>query len=135
MTYCKLNGIAFDVDVAISVYKRKLNILHGENAGRVMSGDMILDPIGAYLGRDITFFRKGDSPAAVAAIDALWDFLVAHSLDTDGVLLEAADGQTTISMQCYYGDTEQSIDKVQDGTNYWGAFTVSFIPMRAQVTP
>lgn len=135
MTYCKLNGTAFDVGLAISDYKRTLNILHGENAGRVMSGDMILDPIGAYLGRDITFFRKGDSPAAVAAIDALWDFLVEHSLDTDGVLLEAADGQSTISMQCYYGDTEQSIDKVQGGVNYWGKFTVSFIPMRAQVTP
>ena len=135
MTYCKLNGMSFDVGIAISGYKRKLNILHGENVGRVMSGDMILDPIGAYLGREITFFRKGDSRAAVEAMDALWDFLVRHSMDAQGVMLEAADGQSTISFQCYYGDTEQSIEKVRDGVNYWGEFTVSFIPMKAQVTP
>lgn len=132
MTYCKLNGVAFDVDVAISAYKRKLNILHGSNVGRVMSGDMILDPIGAYLGRDITFFRKGDN---YKAMDALWDFLVEHSMDSSGVFLEAADGQTTLSFQAYYGDTEQALDEVRNGVNYWGEFTVSFIPMKAQVTP
>lgn len=132
MTYCKLNGVSFDVDVAISAYKRKLSILHGNNVGRVMSGDMILDPVGTYLGREITFFRKGDN---YKAMDALWDFLVEHSMDTTGVLLEVADGQTTLSYQAYYGDTEQSLDEVRNGVNYWGEFTVSFIPMKAQVTP
>ena len=132
MTYCKLNGISFDVGVAISEYKRKLNILHGENAGRVMTGSMILDPIGAYLGREITFFRKGDKHQE---LDALWDFLVEHSVDKAGVLLEAADGQTSISFQAYYGDTEQLIEKVENGVNYWGEFKVSFIPMEAQVKP
>lgn len=132
MSYCKLNGVAFDVNVAISEYKRKLNILHGENAGRVMSGDMVLDPIGAYLGREITFFRKGDN---YQAMDALWDFLVAHSMDQNGVALEAADGQSTISFQAYYGDTEQSIETVEDGINYWGEFSVNFIPIKPQVTP
>ena len=131
-TYCKLNGISFDVDVAISGYKRKLNILHGKNVGRVMSGDMTLDPIGAFLGREITFFRKGDN---YQAMDALWDFLVEHSVSREGVLLEAADGQTSISFQAYYGDTEQLIEKVENGVNYWGEFKVSFVPMEAQVKP
>lgn len=132
MTYCKLNGTSFDVGVAISEYKRKLNILHGPNAGRVMTGDMVLDPIGAYLGREITFFRKGGN---YQAMDELWDFLVAHSLDENGLLLEAADGQSTISFQAYYGDTEQLIEKVENGVNYWGEFKVSFVPMKAQVKP
>lgn len=118
MNYIKLNGTDFDVNVAISEYKRKLNILHGENAGRVMSGKMILDPIGAYLGREITFFRRGSNHRG---LDALWDFLVAHSMDKEGVMLEAADGQSAISFQAYYGDTEQSIEKVEDGVNYWGS--------------
>lgn len=132
MTYCKINGVSFDVNVAISAYKRKLNILHGPNAGRSKFGSMTLDPIGAYLGREITFFRKGDN---YAAIDALWEFLVDHSMDASGVFLEAADGQNSIRFQCYYGDTEQSIERVSDGVNYWGEFTVNFIPMEAQVTP
>lgn len=132
MTYCKLNGTAFDVNVAISEYKRKLDILQGENVGRVMTGEMVLDPIGAYLGREITFFRKGDN---YQALDDLWDFLVKHSVDKNGILLEAADGQTTIAFQAYYGSTEQPIEKVENGVNYWGEFKVSFIPMEAQVKP
>lgn len=132
MTYCKLNGISFDVDVAISEYERSLEILHGENAGRVMTGSMVLDPIGAYLGREITFFRKGDK---YQELDALWDFLVKHSMDRPGVLLEAADGQSTISFQAYYGGTRQKLEKVENGINYWGEFKVSFIPMEAQVKP
>ena len=132
MNYIKLNGTDFDVNVAISEYKRKLNILHGENAGRVMSGKMILDPIGAYLGREITFFRRGSNHQG---LDALWDFLVAHSMDKEGVMLEAADGQSAISFQAYYGDTEQSIEKVEGGVNSWGEFSVNFIPIVPQVTP
>lgn len=131
-SYCRINGIDFDVDVAISAYKRKLSILHGGNVGRVMNGTMILDPIGAYLGREITFFRKGGN---YRAMDALWDFLVQHSVDAEGVYVEVADGQTTLAYQAYYGDTEQSIEEVRNGVNYWGEFTVSFIPMKAQVTP
>lgn len=132
MTYCKINGTSFDVDVAISEYKRKLSILHGPNAGRVMTGSMVLDPVGAYLGREITFFRKGDK---YEELDALWDFLVQHSLDKSGVLVEVADGQSSIAYQAYYGDTEQLIEKVENGVNYWGEFKVSFIPMEAQVKP
>lgn len=132
MTYCKLNGISFDVDVAIAEYKRKLNILNGENAGRVMSGDMILDPIGAYLGREVTFFRKGNN---YKALDDLWSFLVEHSIDREGISVEVADGQTTISYQAYYGDTEQMLEKVDDGINYWGDIKLSIIPMKAQVKP
>lgn len=130
--YCKINGVDFDVDVAISSIKRKLNILHGENAGRSMTGLMILDPIGSYLGREITFFRKGDN---YKAMDDLWDFLVEHSLDRNGVLVEMADGQSTISFMAYYGDTEQTLEKVRNGVNYWGEFTVSFVPLDAQVKP
>lgn len=132
MTYCKINGVSFDVDVAIAAYKRKLNILHGASAGRSKFGTMTLDPIGAYLGREITFFRKGDN---YAALDALWDYLVQHSMDVTGVHLEAADGQSTIDFWCYYGDTEQSIERVSNGVNYWGEFSVNFIPMEAQVVP
>lgn len=132
MSYIKLNGIEFDADVAISEYKRKLNILHGKNAGRVLNGSMILDPLGAFLGREITFFRRGDN---YQGLDALWDFLVEHSMDKAGVYLEVADGQSTISFQAYYGDTEQAIEKVENGVNYWGEFSVSFVPMKAQVRP
>lgn len=97
-----------------------------------MSGDMILDPLGAYLGREITVFRKGNN---YEGLDAFWNFLVQNSVNQNGVYLEAADGQSTIAYQAYYGDTEQSLVRVQSGINYWGDITVSFVPMSAQVKP
>lgn len=130
MSYCKINGTEFDVTVSISSYEENFNVLDGSNAGRVMSGRMIRDIIGTYIGHSITFYNNGNN----AAFDALWEYLKAHSVD-DCVLLEAADGQSTISFRCYYGDTEQPIEKVENGINYWGEFSVNFIPMDPQVTP
>lgn len=56
MNYIKLNGISFDADVAISKYNRNFNVLDGENAGRVMTGRMVRDIIGTYLGHKLTVF-------------------------------------------------------------------------------
>ena len=50
-------------------------------------------------------------------------------------MLEAADGQTTISYEAYYTSASQDIEKAEDGVNYWGEIEVNFIPMDAQVKP
>ncbi len=131
-TYIKLNGISFDANVAISKYTRNFNVLDGENSGRVMTGRMERDIIGAYLGNKITFFRKGDN---YQGYDALWDYLVQHSVDKDGVWLEVADGQQTLAYQAYYSAGEQQIEQVLNGINYWGEMEINFIPMDAQVRP
>ena len=132
--YIKINGIHFDVNVAISKYNRNFNVLDGDNAGRVMTGRMVRDIIGTYIGHKVTVFRKGDSAQARQALDDFWDYLVAHSVD-GSVMLEAADGQTTISYEAYYTSASQDIEKVDGGVNYWGQFEVNFIPMDAQVRP
>ena len=54
MSYIKINGREFDADVAIMKYTRNLNVVDGPNAGRVISGRMVRDVIGAYLGRKVT---------------------------------------------------------------------------------
>lgn len=131
MSYIKLNGKVFDADVAISKYNRYFNVLDGENAGRVMTGRMVRDVIGSYLGHKITVFRRGDN---YAGLDEFWDYLFQHSVD-DSVMLEAADGQTTISYEAYYTSASQDIEKAEDGVNYWGEIEVNFIPMDAQVKP
>lgn len=133
MSYIKLNNRVFDADVIITRYARNFNVLDGENTGRsIGDGVMIRDIIGTYIGHKITVCRRGDN---YAGLDELWDYLVEHSVDADGVLLEAADGQTTISYQAYYTSGTQEIERVTNGINYWGEIEVSFIPMRAQVTP
>ena len=131
MSYIKLNGIEFDADVAISAYNRSFNVLDGDNAGRVMTGRMIRDIIGTYIGHKLTVFRRGDN---YEGLDHLWDYLVAHSVD-DSVMLEAADGQSTISYEAYYTSASQDLEKVEDHVNYWGEIEVNFVPMEAQVTP
>ena len=132
MSYIKLNGIEFDADVAISSYNRNFNVLDGENAGRVIGrGRMIRDIIGTFIGHKLTVFRRGDN---YKGLDDFWDYLIAHSVD-DSVMLEAADGQTTISYEAYYTSGSQDIERVENGVNYWGQIEINFIPMEAQVTP
>lgn len=131
MSYIKLNGITFDANVAIAQYNRYFNVLDGDNAGRVMTGRMVRDVIGTYLGHKVTVFRRGDN---YKGLDDFWNYLYAHSVD-DSVMLEAADGQTAISYEAYYTSASQDIEKVEDGINYWGEIKINFIPMDAQVKP
>ena len=131
MSYIKLNGIEFDADVAISAYNRNFSVLDGENVGRVLSGRMVRDIIGTYIGHKVTVFRRGDNHRG---LDDFWDYLVAHSVD-DSVMLEVADGQTTISYEAYYTSGTQDLETVSDGVNYWGQIEVNFIPMEASVKP
>ncbi len=131
MNYIKLNGVSFDANVAISKYNRNFNVLDGENAGRVKTGRMIRDVIGTYLGHKITVFRRGDN---YAGLDAFWNYLYTHSVD-GSVLLEAADGQTTISYEAYYTSATQDLDKGDGDVNYWGEIEVNFIPIDAQLRP
>lgn len=131
MNYIKLNGVSFDANVAISKYNRNFNVLDGENADRVKTGRMIRDVIGTYLGHKITVFRRGDN---YAGLDAFWDYLYTHSVD-GSVLLEAADGQTTISYEAYYTSATQDLEKGDGSVNYWGEIEVNFIPIDAQLRP
>lgn len=129
MSYLKLNGTAFDVKVAIGEYERHFDVLDGEGTGRVKTGGMVRDIIGTYIGHNIKVFRRGDN---YQGLDELWDFLVAHSTDKQGVLLEAADGQSVISYRAYYTSASQPIEKVEKGVNYWGELSISFTPMEPQ---
>lgn len=131
VNYIKINGRVFDAEVAISKYNRNFNVLDGENAGRVMTGRMVRDVIGTYLGHKLTVFRRGNN---YKGLDDFWDYLYQHSVD-DSVQLEAADGQTTIAYDAYYTSATQDIEKVEDGVNYWGEIEVNFIPMDAQLRP
>lgn len=130
MNYCKINGQSFDVTVAISDIEETFNVLDGSNAGRVMSGRMIRDVIGTYIGHKITFFNGKSN----ADFDALWNYLISHSVD-DYVNLEAADGQTSLSYQAYYTSGTRSLRSAADGTNVWDEIEINFIPMDAQVKP
>ena len=130
MTFVKINGIQFDVDVAISNIEETFNVLDGKNAGRADMGHMIRDILGTYIGHKVTFFNGKSNED----FDALWDYLVQHSVD-DSVNLEVADGQSTISYQAYYTSGTRKIRISQNGVNHRDEFTVSFVPIDAQIVP
>lgn len=106
-------------------------MLDGPNAGRVMTGRMVRDVIGAYIGHKITAKPKGMD---YAGIDNYWNYIKEHSVD-DYVTLEAADGQTTVAYDAYYTSAARKLRDVQNGVNYWGEVSVNFIPMDATVKP
>lgn len=130
MNYLKINDTAFDVTVAISAIEENFNVLDGANAGRVMAGRMVRDVIGTYIGHKVTFFNAKSQED----FDALWDYLIAHSVD-DSVMLEAADGQSSISYEAYYTSGTRKIRSVENGVTYWDEIEINFIPMDAQVKP
>ena len=130
MNYAKIDGISFDVKVAISDYDEYFNVLDGENAGRALSGKMIRDVIGTYIGHRVTFFATDNR----AGFDELWDYLLAHSVD-DSIRLEAADNQTSISYDAYYTSGSRKLKKVENGVNYWDEIQINFIPIDAQLRP
>lgn len=132
MSYIKINGRSFDVDVAISDYEENFNVLDGPNAGRANgTGRMIRDVVGACVGHRVSVFRRGNN---YAGYDTFWAYLKTHSVD-DSVQLEAADGQTTIAYEAYYTSAAHSIERVENGVNYWGGIEVNFIPIAPQITP
>lgn len=127
---CKINGVEFDVTVAISDLEETFDVLDGENAGRVLSGRMVRDIIGTYIKHQVTFFNGKSNKD----FDALWNYLVAHSVD-DSVLVELADGQSTISYEAYYTKGSRKLLKRENNVNYWDQIQVGFVPMDAQVRP
>lgn len=130
MNYLKINDVPFDVTVAISSIEENFNVLDGENAGRVLAGLMQRDVIGTYIGHKVVFFNGKKQED----FDALWNYLIEHSVD-DYVMLEAADGQSSISYAAYYTSGTRKIRSVDNGITYWDEIEINFIPMDAQVKP
>ena len=133
MNYVKINGISYDVGVAIADYEESFNVLDGKNAGRVQTGRMVRDVIGTYIGHKVTFFNKGGADGN-SAFDKLWDDIKKFSVE-DSVMFEAVDGQSRIAYEAYFTSGSRRIKKVDGNTNYWDELTINFIPMEAQITP
>lgn len=124
----KINGEEFDVP--IQELTETINVLDGENVGRVLSGRMERDIIGTYISHKIKFFNGKDN----GEYDRLRAYLLQHSCD-DSVMVEVAHGQTTIAYEAYYTSEESKLRIRQDDVNYWDAIEVNFIAMDAQVKP
>lgn len=136
MDYCRLKAIGendyrtFNVPIAKIV--ETFNVLDGENAGRVMTGEMSRDIIGTYLTHKVTFFNAKE----VSQYDALIEWLYTHSVD-DYVYVDMAHEQTTIKYKAYYTSMEVTLDegRASGNVNKWNGLEVTFISMEANLKP
>ena len=130
MEYVKINGRSYDVLVV--ELSENFNILYSENTGRTMDGRMTLDPLGTFIGHKITFRRKNGKEQEY---DELFNLF--SQPRNDGILVEIAHNQGTISYDAYVSSGERSVTRINpnSGVVYWGEFSVNIIPMEAQVLP
>ena len=131
MDYVVIGDTAYDV--IVKSVSEKFDILHSDNAGRTsgIGSKMTLDPLGAFIGHKVTFYRKDGQ-------EALYDRLFNDLLTPryNGLHITVPHDQGVISYDAYVSTGEravQSIDK-KTGKTYWGEFSVQFTPMEAQVT-
>lgn len=128
--FLSINGTSFDVLGVIKV-GRSFRVEEDSNADTAISGRRIRSIVGTYLAHSFEVYRD---PQNVTDFDAFWDFLVAHSVD-ESVLLEAADGQTSVAYEAYYTASMQDLDYRNNDTNLWGRIRVTFESIAPQVTP
>lgn len=132
MNICKINGKNYDVHV-LSITE-EFNITHGSEAGRTIAigAPMTLAPLGTWYKYNVTFSRNGNN---FKEFDELFYFL---SLPQSvGVPVEIVHGQETLKFDAYISSGSRTLNKVniKNGNNYWGQFSVSIIPIEAQVIP
>lgn len=134
VNYCKIGGESYDVCVEKIV--ESFDIQHGENAGRTVGkgATMILDPLGTFIGHEVTFSRKGTTDKAIQAYDDLWNLLKIPRYD--GIEVEMADGQKSIKYTAYVSTGKRELSQITKGDSVlWGSMTIKFTPIEAQYTP
>lgn len=131
MNVFKINGKTYNV--LVTELSENFNILYSENTGRTISSGarMSLDPLGTFIGHKITFQKKSGFEKDY---DDLFDYLCKPRYS--GVMLECVHGQDKISYEAYVSNGERSLKKVDGRTGKisWGALSVNFVPMEAQIT-
>ena len=132
MEYVKINGRSYDVLVV--ELSENFNILYSENTGRTMADGarMVLDPLGTFIGHKITFRRTNGKEQEY---DELFNLF--SQPRSEGIFVEIAHDQGTISYDAYVSSGERSVTRINpnSGVIYWGEFSVNIIPMEAQVLP
>ena len=130
MDYCIIDGKAYDVYVdSIQEY---FNVTDTDNSGRaIANGRMIRDVIGTFIGHKVKFRRKGDNFAE-------YDSLCTHLMQPyESVNIKIAHNQETIEYEAYATNGQREVERIDrsNGTIYWKALEINFVPMEAQITP
>lgn len=115
----KIDGIEFSK--AVIELKRTFQVLDGENAGRVITGDMTRDVIGTYYNYSAKIDR---SFMTLAEYDEFYEII---SAPVDFHTIEVPYGQETFTYQAYITNGSDELPLTKDGKNYWNGLSFNFI--------
>lgn len=123
-----MDGVTYST-LHVTKLTRSFSILDGENAGRVMSGDMQRDVIGTYYNYQVEI-----DPDAASRSD--YDaFFLAISAPVDSHTLVVPFGQSTLTFQAYVTQGQDELTLMEDAANRWENLSFSFIAMAPARTP
>ena len=121
-----VDGVAYDVTVPVGGLTRSFQVLDGENAGRVLSGDMERDIIGTYYNYEL---KIETDKTSLAEYDRLYDVL---SAPQDFHTLTIPYGQQTLTFRAYITSGKDSLLRRAGGKNYWTGLSVQFVAKAPQ---
>ena len=127
---CKIGGKEYAV--VVTEIEETFNILYSSNTGRNLNGDMVLDPIGTYIGHKVTVKRKAGHETE---FDELYDFLLQPRYD--GISVELVHNQTSIAYDAYVSNGTRKVKQIDLKNNKvcWDALQINIVPLKAQVLP
>lgn len=122
-----MDGVEYP-NIHVVSLKRSFQILDGENAGRVMTGEMDRDIIGTYYNYSCEIDASG------ADRQEYDDFYEAISAPKDSHEITVPYGQKSISFQAYVTNGEDNLITMY-AENEWGGLSFNFIAMAPQRRP
>ena len=122
-----VDGVSYPHIHFISI-KRSFEILDGENAGRVMSGDMERDIIGTYYNYSV---EVDADDGYTSEYDAFWEQI---STPQDKHVITVPYAQSTLTFEAYVTQGSDELEYIGN-TNRWGGLGFNFIAMAPQRRP
>lgn len=123
-----LDGKAYPNLHVVSL-KRSFSVLDGDNAGRVMTGEMKRDIIGTYYNYSMEIDPVSSD---LAEYD---EFYEAISAPVDSHVLTVPYAQTTVTFDAYVANGEDELVSKNDDRSNWQNLSVNFVAMKPKRTP
>ena len=122
-----MDGVIYP-NIHIVSLKRSFQVLDGENAGRVMTGEMDRDIIGTYYNYACEIDASG---ADRAEYDRFYEEI---SAPVDSHMITVPYGQSTMTFKAYVASGDDVLFAMYDD-NEWSNLSFNFIAMAPQRRP
>lgn len=122
-----VDGVSYP-HIHFTSIKRNFEILDGENAGRVMSGDMERDIIGTYYNYSV---EVDADDGYTSEYDAFWEQI---STPQDSHVITVPYGQSTLTFTAYVTQGSDELEYIGNN-NRWGGLGFNFIAVSPQRRP